>query len=333
MSPQKKSRVTSVDVAKASGVSQATVSYVLNRKQGQTISDRTREKVLSAVAELGYVQSFAGRTLRQGQSRIVLLDYNDVPRGPGVMTFSDAFSDTLRSHDFPVIVLTHTDMTALSLEQMAQIVSPVAVVSFEPLAAERVEFLRGLGVRYISYEDFAAFDTILLDALASAAVAQIDFLVSRGHREIAYVTPFDPDLTVLGVGRQDAAIERARSQGLELRQIDGTQGVESLDEQLRSLRRHAPGVTALACYNDEVAFPVLASLARLGLKVPLEVAVIGVDDIPLARFAIPALTTVHYDSAAHGTNTADRLLAAMGVDAKTIASENYTPRIAERDSA
>lgn len=333
MSARRQGRPTSVDVARASGVSQATVSYVLNQTPGQTISDATRDRVLAAAKELGYVPSFAGRTLREGGSRIVLLDYNDVPRGSGVMRFSDAFSAALQHHQLSVIALSSSESASLSLEQMAQTVSPIAVVSFAVPSPERVTFLRRVGVQYISHADFEAFDASLLAALTSAAEAQIDYLVTRGHRIVAYVTPFEPELTDLGAGRLDAAARRAAFHGIELVHIDGSAGLDALDEQIRASVDGKGAVTALACYNDELAFPVLASLARLGINVPGDVAVIGVDDIPLARHSIPALTTVHFESSVHGANTAHRLLAAMGLEGSAVQLENVAMRIAERDSA
>ena len=75
-------RPTLADVASATGVSTATVSYVLNDKPGQSIPEHTRERVRAAAAELGYVRSGAARALARGRSDLVLLVVPDVPVGP-----------------------------------------------------------------------------------------------------------------------------------------------------------------------------------------------------------------------------------------------------------
>ena len=73
--------VTSADVARESGVSRTTVSYVLNGTPGTSISDATRQRVLEAAARLGYAPSAAARTLRSGRSDLVLCLLPDWPVG------------------------------------------------------------------------------------------------------------------------------------------------------------------------------------------------------------------------------------------------------------
>ena len=77
-------KVTSADVARASGVSRTTVSYVLNSTPGASVSDSTRRRVLDAAAQLGYAPSAAARTLRRGRSDLVLCVLPDWPVGPAV---------------------------------------------------------------------------------------------------------------------------------------------------------------------------------------------------------------------------------------------------------
>ena len=79
--------VTATDVAREAGVSQATVSYVINDDPNQKISSETRGRVLAAVARLGYTPSAAARALRKGSSDLVLLALPDVPMCPAVADF------------------------------------------------------------------------------------------------------------------------------------------------------------------------------------------------------------------------------------------------------
>ncbi|MEU4428995.1 substrate-binding domain-containing protein, partial [Actinoplanes sp. NPDC024001] len=77
-------------------------------------------------------------------------------------------------------------------------------------------------------------------------------------------------------------------------------------------RWHAAGVTGICAYNDQVALAVLAGARRAGLATPADLAVIGVDDIPAARLAVPALTTVTTDQRALAAHLAATVLAAVG---------------------
>ena len=76
--PAPKKRPTAADVARLSGVSTATVSYVLNRTAGQTIPEATRDRVLSAAHELGYVPSAFAQALARGASRGVILHFSEL---------------------------------------------------------------------------------------------------------------------------------------------------------------------------------------------------------------------------------------------------------------
>jgi DNA-binding LacI/PurR family transcriptional regulator len=90
---------TSNDVARLAGVSQATVSYVLNDTPGKRITAQTRARVLDAAARLGYVPSASAQSLRSGQSNLVLIPIPDIPVGQAFIAFLNgcARSDTRRS--------------------------------------------------------------------------------------------------------------------------------------------------------------------------------------------------------------------------------------------
>ena len=88
-------RATVRDVAAAAGVSQATVSYVLNDTPGQKIPDETRERVRQAASELGYVPHAAARALRAGNSNLVLFITRQFPFGVNISALTDRLADTV----------------------------------------------------------------------------------------------------------------------------------------------------------------------------------------------------------------------------------------------
>ncbi|MGW0665111.1 LacI family DNA-binding transcriptional regulator [Streptodolium elevatio] len=101
------SRVTSADVARASGVSRSTVSYVLNDTPGQTIPEATRRKVLAAAKQLGYTPHGPAQALSRGRGSIVLLCLPDFPPNPVMGHLVEALAGALGAHE--LMLVTHTE--------------------------------------------------------------------------------------------------------------------------------------------------------------------------------------------------------------------------------
>src|SRR3954452_6598558 len=93
--PAGRHRVTATDVAKEAGVSQATVSYVLNDTPGQTIPEATRQRVREAMGRLGYTPHGAARALRLGRSDAVLFVLPDWPLGPALISLVEGLTVAL----------------------------------------------------------------------------------------------------------------------------------------------------------------------------------------------------------------------------------------------
>ncbi len=294
-----RTRPTAADVARRSGVSTATVSYVLNRTTGQTISPETRAKVLRAADDLGYVQHAAAQALARGASRIVLIDRSGIPRGDLAEGAAGRLSAVVRRHGYtPLLTPYGPGGETQTLIDLARAIAPHAVITVAPLdAGERAE-LSAAGVQ--AFGTLFAGAPPLRDLIAGAAAAQVEFLAAQGHRGVLYVPATEPALADLAAHRGAAVAAAAGRLGLAHRAlnpgaIDGP--LDRLADALSGALADAMGdavLTSIAGYNDEVAMRVLAALRRRDLCVPERVAVIGVDDLPLAELTQPALTTVRY---------------------------------------
>ena len=290
-----RTRPTAADVARRSGVSTATVSYVLNRTTGQTISPETRAKVLRAADELGYVQHAAAQALARGASRIVVIDRGGIPHGDVAEHATAQLAESLRGRGFtPLLTPWNSGGSTDTLLELARAMAPHAVVTVAPLDPDARAQLSAAGVQ--------AFGTLfpgplrLDDMIARAAHAQVEFLAQQGHRGVLYMPATDPDLATLSALRGAAVSARASELGLRSQALDPTAiagPLQRLTDALPSVLSRT-GLTAIAAYHDEVAMRVLAALHRLQLPVPERVAVIGVDDLPLAELTVPALTSVRY---------------------------------------
>ena len=156
------------DVARASGVSQATVSFVLNDAAGQTIPEPTRERVRRAAAELGYVPHSIARALREGAARIVVLEAGGLPRGAGLESFIAGLGEELAAGGYGLLVSYGSAPAAI------EAVSPSAVIDLPAIYA-------GPG-REVA-------DGGWVDGMAAHTLAQVSHLAGRGHRRIAVATP------------------------------------------------------------------------------------------------------------------------------------------------
>lgn len=304
-------RVTSADVARESGVSRTTVSYVLNAKQGVVITDATRQRVLDAAARLGYTPSAAARALRSGRSDLVLCVLPDWTVGPLLDSLIDHVTTSLHQHGLSVLV--HISRGTRPLDDLWRAVTPCAVLGLLPFGEAEARAMTRAGIVVVD----AALDedphpqTFSVPQSAIGQL-QVDHLVQRGHRALGYAATADERLTAFAQRRiagVRAACERLGLPEPHVAEVDLT--VESAAAALARWREGDEPVTAVAAYNDEVALAVLAAAHGLGLRVPEDLAVIGVDDIPVARLATPALTTVWQAIDAQADYLAEAVLAAL----------------------
>jgi len=300
------------DVATLAAVSVGTVSNVLNKPE--LVTPSTRDRVLAAVAELGFIRNGAARSLRAGESRIVgviVLDignpfFTDVARGVEdrlaeadrvlVLCSSDGdparakrYLNLLREQDLHGLLVTPTgDLDDLRLVAA----SGVPVVLLDRHAGER---------------DFCS---VAVDDVKGGQLAG-SHLFDHGHRRIGFLN--GPATTQACVDRRRGVRAACRKAGLDIATslVELTPGLNSAAgergaEELLALDRP---VTAIACVNDLVALGVLRTLNRRGVSVPDDMAVIGYDDVEFASELSTPLSSVAQPRYALGRTAAELLLA------------------------
>lgn len=304
--------VTSADVARESGVSRTTVSYVLNDTAGVTISLATRVRVRDAALRLGYTPSAAARALRTGHTDLVLCVLPDWPLGPAIDTLLDQLTATLAERDLSLLV--HHGGARRTLADLWRTVTPRAVVGFTAFTAAEREAMERAGVQVLS--TLLEVDPTLPDSFSVSQSRvgrlQVAHLVAAGHRRIGYAAPTDPRLGDFHGRRLAGVRDECAERGLPAPAVQPV-GLDlaTAAAAVGAWRGGADPVTAVAAYNDEVALAVLAGVRAQGLEVPADLAVIGVDDIPAARLAWPALTTVSQSLAAQARYLGATVLAAL----------------------
>jgi DNA-binding LacI/PurR family transcriptional regulator len=305
-----KPRVTISDVAAASGVSRATVSFVLRDSPGQTISAATRERVRQTARDLGYVPHAIARALREGTSRIVVLIIDAAFDGNYARSYVAGLDAELAARDHVLVVrYSHRDTPqSLHPEQQHQ-QDQLLIDALSPRAVLR------FGEPYLTGHELDDSGGGWRDGLAAHVAAQLGHLAARGHTRIALALP-DRD-TPLRAVRQRFADQAAAALGLPpLPPVTVPRSRSNSQPSHRTdparclsdfLARH-PGITAVAAFDDDVALRVLAAMRELALAAPADLAVIGFDDNGYGALTSPTLTTVHIDAEAHGRQAARAVL-------------------------
>lgn len=313
-------RVTAADVARSLGLSRATVGFVLNDTPGQTIPDATRERVLNEAKRMGYRPHSAARALASGRSRIILLILPDWPLDYAMRTNLDEASATLDRAGYALVTMTpHQDGQAQPLWETLR---PDVVMGMMPLTGAVIEDIRASGVQHVltpaqSETPLPGEEGLLF---ADGPRLQVEHLIGRGRRRLAFAAPVDPRLAGLSGERSDGAKSTASAHTdvtwVGEAQVDAASASDALDAWLTA------GVDGVIAYNDDVAAAVVGAALRAGIAVPGRLAVVGHDDTPLASLFFPRLSTVRVDTAGLGRYLAELALsAADGSDPPTTTPE------------
>ncbi|HVT65013.1 MAG TPA: LacI family DNA-binding transcriptional regulator [Mycobacteriales bacterium] len=302
--------VTSADVARAAGVSRATVSYVLNDAPGKVVSTETRAAVLRVAQELGYQPSALARSLKRGRSNTVLFPSPHVEMNHVLSSLIDACTAALAPRGFSLVsdVSRHHDPAAQA-DAWAEI-APAALLDLNlHHDDEALVLLRARGIPVLSaalpQQDPWESSGDIFARLQR--LEQLRFLIARGHRRIRWIMP-----TLLPVDprTERRLLSEARSLVAE---ADGRLELERIDlpDVAAAVAEWSTMPDAVATHNDTFAIATMTALQHRGVRIPDDVAVIGLDDEPLASVVTPSLTTIAGDFTDFAAAVADGVEAVL----------------------
>jgi DNA-binding LacI/PurR family transcriptional regulator len=302
-------RVTAADVARSLGLSRATVGFVLNDTPGQTIPTATRDRVLAEAKRLGYRANSAAQALASGKSRIILLVLPDWPLDYSMRTHLDEASLALDEAGYSLVTMTpHPGGQARPLWETLR---PDVVMGMAPFTRDQLAEIRGSGVQQIIPPVAAGEEGAVGDlGFAEGPRLQVEHLLQRGRRQLAFAASPDPRVADLISQRRELARQSLLTQTGSGFVAEATLSEENAPEQLRDWIEQ--GVDGVVAYNDDIAALLLGAALRSDIDVPGRLAIIGHDDTPLARLVVPALSTVRVDNAGLG-----RFLAELALSAAT----------------
>lgn len=300
-----------VDVARAAGVSTATVSRALRGLPNVTAA--TRERVRRAADELGYVPSPSASSLASGRTRTIGLITPWVAHWFFANVIEGA-ERALRVEDFDALLYTFEvsrDVRRLRLDPdvLRRRVDGVLVVGL-PLEAEEVAALDQLGYPLVFVGAGApGHVTVGLDDAGTARRA-VAHLADLGHTAIAHLSgepddnlPWSPAVRRAEGWRAELAARGLASEGLE---VHGHFDVRGGRASMHGLLDRRPDVTAVFAASDEMAMGALLALRDRGLRVPEDVSVVGVDGHDMGEHL--GLTTMMQNAQEQGVTAASMLL-------------------------
>ena len=331
--------ITLKDIAREAGVSITTVSNVIHNKKNRA-SPELVAKIQDIISREHYVPSMTARTLANNASPIIGIINHLVPRHSGGFmadpfhnTFMGSIENRVREKGYFIMVRTVED--SRGLETICRNWNLAGMIFTGLFQDEFFECVREIGAPYVlidSYIDLPEACNVGLEDQKGGYMAT-RYLLERGHRVIAFTSPFI---------RKDGVVER-RLQGYKqaLGEFDIPFDSELVFEQEISVNEgmrlgyhlsRKEKITGIFASADILAAGIMAGLREMGVNIPDDKSIIGFDDNYLCKITYPRLTTIHQDAEEKGIIATEMMIAQlMG---KPIRERNIIlpVRIVERES-
>ena len=305
------------EIARRANVSTATVSRTLN--QSGAVRPETARKVWRVAAALNYYPNSHARTLVSGRSRLLGLIVSDITN-PFFPELIRSFETLAAQHQYDLI-LTSTDyqtarMTGCVRRMLERKVDGVAIMTSEmDLGLIKDLARRGVPLVFMDVGRVGPRMSHVLIDYANGIRQAVDHVAALGHKRIGFIS-----------GPLELHSARTRRQafldGLRAHRIkpdpklirEGTHTAEGGREAMSAVLRGGKAPTAVVCSNDWTAIGALHAIDEAGLKVPSDISLVGFDDIPLASFTSPPLTSVRMSAGDVGSTAFDALFRLIGGD-------------------
>lgn len=297
--------VTQEDVARHAGVSRAVVSYVLNNGP-RNVSADMRQRVLSAIQELGYRPNEHAQRLKKG----VDAAHNSmgiIAGGKGSNLLERPYYSAILANLFDRAQQLHQHIRFFSFfdaltdpiffnknihpEEISSLLLLLPSQMLEQPENERIfpQIIDRIDNILCLERSIYGLPAIILD-LAAAAEKAVDHLISLGHRRIGFLALNDERIDGY---KRALALHGIPIDATLIRSLNGAELLSSSYEMTLSLIAEQPDISALFASNDEAAMAAIAALRDQGLRVPEDIAITSIDNTETAKIIRPALTTVN----------------------------------------
>ncbi|MGZ0084965.1 LacI family DNA-binding transcriptional regulator [Geobacillus sp. C56-T2] len=307
------------DIAKAAGVSVTTVSRALNGYSD--VNEKTRQKIIDIAKRLNYSPNTLARGLVMNKTKTIGLLVSGLTKESAKDNFTfevlAGVNEYVSEVDYDMVLFSTTSTkqrektyTQLCRERRVDGVILQGIRTDDPYLHEVVESDIPCVLIDIPIES-KTVGYVTTDNVEGAKMA-VRHLVELGHRRIAMINGYE--YAFVSEQRVKGFKEALLDAGLPVREYwiaDGAFREEIAEQEALRLLEHYPEITAFFCASDLMALGVIKAAKRLGKRVPDDVAVIGYDDIILASYSSPPLSTIAQDKFAMGYEAAKLLIAML----------------------
>jgi DNA-binding LacI/PurR family transcriptional regulator len=287
--------------------------------QSGAVRPETARKVWRAAAALNYYPNSHARTLVSGRSRLLGLIVSDITN-PFFPELVHSFEALATQHQYDLI-LTSTGyqtarMTGCVRRMLERKVDGVAIMTSEmDLGLIKELARRGVPLVFMDVGRVGPRMSHVLIDYAHGIRQAVDHLAGLGHERIGFIS--GPLELHSARTRRQAFLDGLRANGVRpdpkgIR--EGTHTAEGGQHAMTALLRSGRPPTAVVCSNDWTAIGALHAIDAAGLRVPADVSLVGFDDIPLASYASPPLTSVRMSAGDVGSTAFDALFRLIGGD-------------------
>jgi len=308
-------RVTSFDVAKEAGVSRSTVSFVLNKVTSVSINETTRQRVLEAAKRLNYHPDASGRKLVSGKSSTIGLVLQQSPE----QVFADAFllrvmlgiEQAVSQCGYHVLLKPFDPRNATGYFQLVSenLVDGIILSGPRQDDTEITKFSEnGFPIILMGQLDGVDLPFVDINAVEGAATAT-RHLLQMGHRRIGLITNASLQYTSAQQRRQ-GYVDALRGAGIPIEEdliLEGAYTSESGYEAMQRMLTLSNLPTAVFIASDVVAFGAMKAIRHSGKRIPDDIAVVGFDDVPVAAYVDPPLTTIRLPAFKLGWKAGEQL--------------------------
>jgi DNA-binding LacI/PurR family transcriptional regulator len=283
------------EVALRAGVSTATVSRAINGSD--LVRSRTKEKVWSAIRDLGYYPNTQARALVSGKTRMLGLVISDIVN-PFFPELVKSFEFAAIQHGYEVIVA-NTDYSSERMgtcvrRMIERKVDGVAIMTSEiepPLLAELSR--RRLPIVFLDVAKVEPLISVVRVDYNHGIKQAVQHIISLGHKRIGFIS--GPNSLKSARTRRVAFLKCISSCGVSERQriiVEGNHKIRGGEIAMTEMLSAPDPPTAVLTSNDLTAIGAMRAISRAGLRVPEDISIVGFDDIEFSEFTQPPLTTV-----------------------------------------
>lgn len=289
------------DVAALAGVSQATVSRLLNQDPALSLPEETRQNILQAAAKLKYEKKSRRGS---GKQKIGILQWHSLDselQDPYYLILRTGVEQYCLKNNFEIIRVFKSDPSCL--EQLKGVDGLICIGKFAPEEMKKVSEIAPQTLFCDMQTEIVEYNTLSLD-FKSAVHEVIDTLFEYGHRNIGFLGGQEilENNTVYDDKRIEYFCKFAKEKGIRYNPwfLVDSYSRQSGYEMMQTLLSSEEHPTAVFCCSDPIAIGAHRAILEAGLRVPDDISLIGFDDIEDAGFMNPPLATVHVDMLAMG---------------------------------